>query len=50
MNSNVGSVFNDEQLFENDMNNFDLSFDLYNKESDNYLYGNFSFDDYLLST
>ena len=49
-NSNVRSVFSDEQPFQNDMNNFDLNFDLYNKQSDDDLYGNFSFDDYVLLT
>ena len=53
-NSNVGSVFSDEQPFQNDMNDFDLDFDVYYKQSDNDLYENFieskSFDDYILLT
>ena len=49
-NSNIGSVFSDEQPFQNDMNDFDLDFDLYDKQSDDDLYRNFSFDDYVLLT
>ena len=47
-------MFNDKQLFQNDVNDFDLDFDVYDKQSDNDLYENFiqcqSFDNYILLT
>ena len=53
-NSNIGSVFSDEQPFRNDINDFDLVFNVFAEQSDNDIYRNFiesqSFDDYILLT